>query len=102
MLICKTYFSKIQSDPNSDHTITVYAIKKRTFRDPNSYPGETDPYVVYNLVGAFLGLATMLRGESLSAGVNSQCTEKSVKMCRTCVRCVGMETLLNVFVQASN
>ena len=44
MLICKTYFSKLQSDPNSDHTITVYAIKKRTFRDPNSRPGETDPY----------------------------------------------------------
>ena len=44
MLICKTYFSKLQSDPNSDHTITVYAIKKRTFRDPNSHPGETDPY----------------------------------------------------------
>ena len=45
MLICKTYFSKLQSDPNSDHTITVYAIKKRTFRDPNSRPGETDPYM---------------------------------------------------------
>ena len=44
MLICKTYFSKLQSDPNSDHTITVYAIKKRTFRDSNSRPGETDPY----------------------------------------------------------
>ena len=46
MLICKTYFSKLQSDPNSDHTITVYAIKKRTFRDPNSRPGETDPYMI--------------------------------------------------------
>ena len=44
MLICKTYFSKLQSDPNSDHTIAVYAIKKRTLRDPNSRPGETDPY----------------------------------------------------------
>ena len=44
MLICKTSFSKLQSDPNSNHTITVYAIKKRTFRDPNSPPGETDPY----------------------------------------------------------
>ena len=47
-------------------------------------------YVVYNLVGAFLGFATMLRGESLSARVNSQCAGKSVKMCRACVRCVGM------------
>ena len=32
--------------------------------------------VVYNLVGAFLGLATMLRGESLYARVDSQCAEK--------------------------
>ena len=45
--------------------------------------------VVYNLVGAFLGLATMLRGESLSARVDSQCAEKNVKMCRTCVGSVG-------------
>ena len=34
----------IQSYPNSDYAISVYAIKKRTFRDPNSRPGETDPY----------------------------------------------------------
>ena len=46
--------------------------------------------LVYNLVGAFLGLATMLRGENLCASVNSQCAEKSIKMCRTCVGCVGM------------
>ena len=51
-------------------------------------------YVVYNLVGAFLGLATMLRGESLSARVDSQCAEKNVKMCRTCVGCVGI-TIVN-------
>ena len=31
----------------------------------------------------------MLRGESLSARVDSQCEEKSVKMCRTCVGSVG-------------
>ena len=47
-------------------------------------------YLVYNLVRAFLGLATMFRGESLSAMVDSQCAEKSVKMCRTCVGCVGL------------
>ena len=35
-------------------------------------------YVVYNLVGAFLGLATMLRGESLSARVICQWAEKNV------------------------
>ena len=33
-----TYFSKLQLYPNSDHTITVYAIKKVTFRGPNSHP----------------------------------------------------------------
>ena len=49
-------------------------------------------YVVYNLVGAFLGLANMLRGDSLFARVDSQCAEKIVKMCRTCVGCVGMTT----------
>ena len=38
--ICPTYFSKLQLDPNSDHTITVYV-----FGGPNSRPGETDPYV---------------------------------------------------------
>ena len=40
-------------------------------------------YLVYNLVGAFLGLAIMLRGESLSARVDSQCAKKTSK-------CVGL------------
>ena len=51
---------------------------------------------MYNLVGAFLGLATMLRGDSLFARVDSQCAEKIVKMCRTCVGCVGMTTKMEV------
>ena len=45
MLICKTYFSKLQSNWNFDNTIIVYVIKKRTFGNPNSRPGETDPYM---------------------------------------------------------
>ena len=44
----KPRFSKLQLYPNSDHTITVYVIKKRTFEDPNSRPGETDSYVKKN------------------------------------------------------
>ena len=36
-----------------------------------------------NLVGTFLGLAIMHRGENLSARVNSQCVEKTVK-------CIGL------------
>ena len=40
-------------------------------------------YLVYNLVGAFLGLAIMLRGESLSARVEKK--RKNVSdLCRMC------------------
>ena len=43
-MIGQTNFSKNQLDPNSDHTITVYATKNIMFVGPNSRPGETDPY----------------------------------------------------------
>ena len=39
------YKRKFSLDPNYDLTITVYSIKKRTFRTQHSRPCEIDPYM---------------------------------------------------------
>ena len=71
ILIGPIYFLKLQSNPNSDHTITVYATKKRTFRDPNSRPGETDPYMWLTSCLSELCLCTFVQEERFRKATKS-------------------------------